>query len=74
MIRTHEVALTLCIACSFAAGIPLPARAHGGGIDKCGGHKEKKTGGYHVHNVAKFCACNPTADLCKATPKQSEKK
>lgn len=40
------------------------AYAHGGGIDKCGGHNDRKKGGYHVHQQAKYCACNPTAKSC----------
>lgn len=36
-----------------------PAFAHGGGLDKCGGHKDRKQGGYHVHDQARYCSCNP---------------
>lgn len=50
---------------------PALVFAHGGGIDKCGGHKDKKRGGYHVHQLAKYCACHPTAVECKsAHPKK----
>lgn len=50
------------------------ALAHGGGLDKCGGHKDKKRGGYHVHKVAKYCACNPKAAECTAVEKAPAKK
>ncbi len=45
----------------FLAG---PVFAHGGGLDKCGGHKDRKQGGYHVHDQAKYCACNPQSRNC----------
>lgn len=56
-------------------GTSLVVTAHGGGLDKCGGHKNKKAGGYHVHNKAKYCACNPRAAEClspdaKSAPKK----
>lgn len=38
--------------------------AHGGGTDRCGGHHNRKQGGYHVHNYAKYCACNPDSSEC----------
>jgi hypothetical protein len=47
----------------FFAG---PAFAHGGGLDKCGGHKDRKQGGYHVHDQARFCFCNPQSENCSA--------
>lgn len=39
--------------------IASDALAHSGGTDKCGGHYNRKTGTYHVHNWAKYKACNP---------------
>jgi hypothetical protein len=65
--------ISFSLACLFACTLAFNVHAHGGGIDKCGGHKDKKKGGYHVHNMAKYCACNPTAAACKATPKQKPK-
>jgi hypothetical protein len=53
--------LGCAIACSFVFG----AFAHGGGLDKCGGHNNKKSGGYHVHNMAKYCGCHSDATECK---------
>ena len=47
----------------FFAG---PVFAHGGGLDKCGGHKDRKQGGYHVHDQAKYCSCNPQSESCSA--------
>lgn len=46
--------------------VPALVFAHGGGIDKCGGHRDKKQGGYHVHQLAKYCECHPGAAECKA--------
>lgn len=59
----------------FLAAGSYEALAHGGGLDKCGGHKDKKRGGYHVHNMVKWCSCNPSADECKkpvASPKATK--
>lgn len=39
--------------------------AHSGGTDRCGGHNDRKRGGYHVHNLSKYCACYPDAKQCK---------
>ena len=41
------------------------AHGHGGGLDNCGGHNDRKKGGYHVHNDAKYCACYPDAPRCQ---------
>jgi hypothetical protein len=49
------------------------ALGHGGGLDKCGGHKDKKRGGYHVHNMAKYCGCYPDAAECKKSDQKTEK-
>jgi hypothetical protein len=54
--------------------VPIDAMAHGGGIDKCGGHKDKKHGGYHVHQQEKWCSCNPEAAQCKASKAPEVKK
>lgn len=32
----------------------VPVLHHGGGLDQCGGHHNRKTGGYHYHR-AKRC-------------------
>jgi len=41
------------------------ADAHSGGLDRCGGHHDRKRGGYHVHNLARFCGCYPEAESCR---------
>lgn len=41
------------------------AFAHSGGTNSCGGHNDRKRGGYHVHNYAKHCACYPKDSACK---------
>lgn len=41
------------------------AMAHSGRTDRCGGHNDRKRGGYHVHDKTKYCACNPDAEICK---------
>lgn len=50
------------------------ALAHSGRTNACGGHNDRKRGGYHVHNLAKHCACNPNDIECKPQEKKSEKK
>jgi hypothetical protein len=47
--------------------------AHGGGLDRCGGHNDRKHGGYHVHNRAEYCACNPSAEGCDGASAQAAK-
>lgn len=47
--------------------------AHSGGTDSCGGHNNRKTGGYHVHNSSKYNACYPKKIEKKET-KQIKKK
>ena len=47
------------------------AFAHSGGTDRCGGHNNRKTGGYHVHNWSKYRACNPQkSEQKKEEPKK----
>lgn len=49
------------------------ALAHGGGTDRCGGHNDRKRGGYHIHNHIKYCNCYPDAPGCaKEKPKRKE--
>lgn len=48
--------------------------AHGGRTDSCGGHNDRKHGGYHIHNYSKYCACNPDAPECRKDVKLSTKK
>lgn len=37
---------------------------HGGGLDRCGGHHDRKHGGYHLHNMVLYCACLPEGRGC----------
>jgi hypothetical protein len=64
----------LALALVLTAGaLPAIAVAHSGGLDRCGGHHDRKRGGYHVHNRVKYCACSPAADGCQRTkPPESE--
>lgn len=51
--------------------------AHSGGTDRCGGHNDRKRGGYHIHNLSKYCACYPDEQQCKpdgANPDTKAKK
>lgn len=50
----------------LAALAAAPAWSHGGGLDSCGGHNDRKHGGYHVHNQPAYCRCNPAASGCAA--------
>lgn len=74
--RTHrQVALlflrvSLVLVCGTAA-----AWAHGGGLDHCGGHHDRKRGGYHVHDWARYRACHPEQGAATSqtlTPKSAE--
>lgn len=48
--------------------------AHGGRTDACGGHNDRKRGGYHIHNYSKYCACYPDAPECKKEKGNVERK
>jgi hypothetical protein len=50
-----------------------PVFAHGGGLDKCGGHKDRKQGDYHVHDQARYCSCNPRSEDCSAKEERERK-
>ncbi|MDP2167941.1 MAG: YHYH domain-containing protein [Thermodesulfovibrionales bacterium] len=39
--------------------------AHSGRTDSCGGHNDRKRGGYHIHNFSKYCTCYPDEPECK---------
>ena len=52
------------LATAIALALTAPAWSHGGGLDKCGGHNDRKNGGYHLHNYESFCACHPTDAQC----------
>ncbi len=36
--------------------------------NRCGGHNDRKRGGYHVHWMAQYCACHPEEPACKTQP------
>lgn len=42
------------------------AYAHGGGLDSCGGHHDRKRGGYHVHDWQAYCACHTEDAQCES--------
>ncbi len=44
--RRAALSLALMIAALWA---PAPASAHGGGLDRNGGHHDRRNGGYHCH-------------------------
>lgn len=76
--RRPEVIVARLLLCTVIAALQVPGvvcvSAHGGGTDSCGGHNERKNGGYHVHNWSKYCSCNPDSSRCKKsspTPKQA---
>ena len=64
----------LFIIASFCLFVTSTVWAHGGRTDACGGHNDRKHGGYHVHNYSKYCACNPDAPECKKEKDNAEKK
>ena len=65
--------LALCL-------IAINVLAHGGGTDKFGGHRNKKTGGYHYHNAGSVHVLNnPYQDhtkcgICPTSKKDSKDK
>lgn len=71
MRRTILVVAATFLLLQLAAGGSL-LRAHGGGLDSCGGHNDRKHGGYHVHNHAAYCRCNPSAADCKSQSTDTE--
>lgn len=48
--------------------------AHSGRTDSCGGHNDRKRGGYHIHNYSKYCNCYPDAPECKKKDKEQKSK
>jgi hypothetical protein len=65
-----KVKFLIFILMMFLAG---PVFAHGGGLDKCGGHKDRKQGGYHVHDQTKYCSCYPQSENCTAKDDRESK-
>jgi hypothetical protein len=65
----RKLLIALVALTAFFASSPIAALAHGGGLDRCGGHTNRKTGQYHVHNSALYCACHPDAPGCKSSTK-----
>ncbi len=53
--------------------ISFSSWGHGGGIDRCGGHNDRKAGTYHVHQYNKYCKCNPKAKRCSNRQKLKDK-
>ena len=41
----------------FVLLIPNLVNAHGGGLDQCGGHYNRKTGQYHIHRYYDDVKC-----------------
>lgn len=56
------------IVCLFVVLWPVVASSHGGGLDKSGGHYDRKTGEHHCHHSP--CGAANSAPL--ATPSDSE--
>ena len=53
MRTTRSCVVVLLAVCLMSE----PVLGHGGGLDRCGGHNNRKSGGYHVHNHALAAAC-----------------
>jgi len=69
------------IGCALAAWtilflIPLPAVAHGGGLDSSGCHTNRKTGDYHCHRssnvAAQRSALPPQNEAGRNSPARSD--
>lgn len=55
----------LVLVLTFGLFLPEIGYAHGGGLDSCGGHNDRKRGGYHVHRMPNYCACYPEQAVCQ---------
>ena len=64
--------LRVAVGFLFLAGIAAGgAFAHSGGTDRCGGHTNRKTGVYHVHDQAKNRACQSDSKSSESAPSMS---
>lgn len=54
--------------------IPTYSSAHSGRTDSCGGHHDRKHGGYHIHNYSKYCTCYSGSPECGKEESKSESK
>ena len=52
--------------------LPAAAAAHGGGLDRNGGHRNRKTGEYHCHREPCFSRQQKPGPT-KATPAKAKK-
>ena len=63
---------TACLALVLTCCAPMPALAHGGGLNAEGCHNNRKTGDYHCHRspapVAKPIALAPKSSAPRTTP------
>jgi len=64
MSKWERVVLGLASAVILALMGTQLLRAHGGGLDSCGGHNDRKNGGYHIHNMSAYCGCHPEEAQC----------
>jgi hypothetical protein len=71
-VKTRSWRLVVLALVSLLAR-PSLLSAHSGGTDSCGGHHDRKSGGYHVHSQAKYCACHPDAAGCAGASAPSPK-
>lgn len=55
------------IVCLFVALMPVVASSHGGGLDKNGGHFNRKTGQYHCHRAP----CDAASSVPRTPPQSS---
>ena len=56
MRRSYRWFVAVVVVVGLIAPVGL-AWAHPGGLDKCGGHHNRKTGEYHVHNWTLYYNC-----------------
>jgi len=63
-VSRRTVPVAVCLLFIFLFTAVSIAFSHGGGIDSCGGHGDRKRGGYHVHNQVRYCACYPNLSGC----------
>lgn len=69
-----KITIAVLALFSLLALSTTDALAHGGRTDSCGGHNNRKTGGYHIHNYSKYCSCYPDSKTCDVDDEDDGKK
>lgn len=63
LVATALTAIAIAATIAAAVHAPLPAQAHGGGLDRCGCHHDRRAGTCHCHHD-EGCGCECEPDRC----------